>query len=254
MAIVKANYVKRGATERAGAKATIRYIQERPGISSPKQMRQLFGADGPYTREQVYALIDEAEKGTIFYRFVISPDPRSEDSIRDLDLSDLTIQTLVHLEERMRSKVLFAAAQHNDHTPNRHVHVLALLNRKLTLEDLQALRQSATELSLLQRRMRDLGAERKLAPSLTRTLTPKLATKRMGYASRFYIPRPRDKRGGIAPPKRGLPCPRACSGYGQTMEHLYGRLHKCPSCGIIVRKNGRDVQIQEQTFSLSRTL
>jgi hypothetical protein len=81
MAVFKANYVKRGTTERARAKATIRYIQQRPGRNAPKQIRTLFGADGPYTREQVYALIDGAQKGTIFYRFVISPDPLLEDSV-----------------------------------------------------------------------------------------------------------------------------------------------------------------------------
>jgi hypothetical protein len=36
MAIVKANFVKRGAGERARAKATIRYIADRPGKDRKK--------------------------------------------------------------------------------------------------------------------------------------------------------------------------------------------------------------------------
>ena len=86
MAIVKANYVKRGVGDRGRAKATIRYIQERPGKEKEKLTRALFGSDGPLSREQVYRMIDEAGRGTLFYRLVISPDPNSEDSLRDLNL------------------------------------------------------------------------------------------------------------------------------------------------------------------------
>jgi hypothetical protein len=258
MAIVKANYVKRGATARTLARATIRYNQDRPGKKGAKLTRELFGTDGSLTREQVYKMIDEAQQGAYFYRLVISPDPVTEDSRRDLDLRDLTLQTMVRLEERLHANILFAAVVHDDHRPHRHVHVLALLDRKLNREDFQALRQSATSLSLMQRRMRDLGAERKLTPRLTPGLTPRLTpkyvSKRPEHAPRFYAPAVRDKREFLVPPKRGVPCPRACSWYGQTMEHLYGRLHKCPPCGIIVRKNGEDLEIKQPSLGLTNSL
>ena len=44
MAVVRANYVKRGKDERKGAKANIRYMQERPGRDKEKLTRTLFGA------------------------------------------------------------------------------------------------------------------------------------------------------------------------------------------------------------------
>jgi len=76
MAIVKATYTKKAN----GAKASIRYIEHRPGKDGAKAARALFGIDGAMGRWQAYHMIDEAEKGNIFYRFVISPDPKGEDS------------------------------------------------------------------------------------------------------------------------------------------------------------------------------
>jgi hypothetical protein len=156
MAIVKSNYVKRGKGERGRAKATVRYITHRRDRDNQTVTRKLFGYDGALTKEQAYHMIDEAQKGTIFYRFVLSPDPKREDRYKDLYLSDITIHTMLKLEERLGRHVQFCATEHTDHSPHRHVHVLALVGgRKLTREDLQALRQEATERALFQRRMRD---------------------------------------------------------------------------------------------------
>jgi hypothetical protein len=94
MAVVKANYVKKGSTERARAKATIRYIQHRPGKDNEKTVRNLFGIDGPMGRWQAYRMVDEAEKGRYFYRFVINPDPVNEDRERDLPLREIIEYTM----------------------------------------------------------------------------------------------------------------------------------------------------------------
>ena len=68
MAVVKANYVKRGAGERETAKANIRYIQQRPGRNKEKLTRTLFGASGFIGRYETYQFIDEeAKKGSYFY-------------------------------------------------------------------------------------------------------------------------------------------------------------------------------------------
>ena len=68
MAIVKANYVKRGKGERGRAKATIRYITHRRDRDGHTVTRELFGYDGALTKAQTYRMIDEARRGTIFYR------------------------------------------------------------------------------------------------------------------------------------------------------------------------------------------
>src|SRR5947199_1892686 len=116
MAIVKATYTKSSA----GAKASVRYIEHRPGQDGEKITRNLFGIDGLMGRWQAYQLIDEAEKGSFFFRFVISPDPKAEDSEKDLFLREITEQTMQSLEERLQKPLQWVAAEHNDHAPHRH--------------------------------------------------------------------------------------------------------------------------------------
>src|SRR5690349_7756800 len=99
MAVVKANYVKRGRGAPARAKATVRYIMHRPGREGERSSRALFGFDGDFTKEQAYGMINEVPRGTIFYRIILSPDPRTEDRYRDLTLAELTTDTLYALEE-----------------------------------------------------------------------------------------------------------------------------------------------------------
>src|SRR5437588_10913049 len=118
MAIFKATYT----TKAAGAKATIRYIQNRPGKDNQKQTRTLFGMDGALGRWQAYRMIDEAEKGSVFFRFVISPDPKQEDTQQDLRLREVTEQTMPMLEERLHKQVSWVAVVHADHAPHRHLH------------------------------------------------------------------------------------------------------------------------------------
>ena len=90
MAIVKATYTKSSG----GAKASIRYIEHRPGKDNAKIKRTLFGIDGAMGRWQAYRMIDEADKGSLFFRFVISPDPKQEDTDKDLFLREITEKTI----------------------------------------------------------------------------------------------------------------------------------------------------------------
>src|SRR6266702_7068769 len=155
MTIVKATYTK----QRKGAKASIRYISNRPGKDNIKTTRPLFGSDGLMGRYQAYRMIDEAEKGSVFFRIVISPDPKQEDSGRDLYLREITEKTMLSLEDRLQKQVQWVATEHNDHAPHRHVHVVAVVKGKLQAQDFLALRQTATEACLQQRHERDLLKE-----------------------------------------------------------------------------------------------
>src|SRR3954454_20352496 len=161
MAIVKANFVKRGKGAKGRAKASIRYIQHRRGKDGETITRTLFGSDGEMTRADAYRMIDEARKGSLFYRFVLSPDPKAEDTGRDLDMRGITIQTLQALEERVRRSVLWVAAVHADHAPHRHIHVVAIVPQRLTVRDFKFLRHRTTEASRQQRRFLDLGQHQK---------------------------------------------------------------------------------------------
>jgi len=156
MAIVKATYTKSSA----GAKASIRYIAHRPGKDGATITRNLFGLDGLMGRWQAYQMIDEADKGSVFFRFVISPDPKQEDTGKDLFLREITEKTMMSLEDRLHKQVQWVAAEHDDHAPHRHVHIVAVVAGRLHVQDFQAMRTAATETALEQRKQRDLARER----------------------------------------------------------------------------------------------
>jgi hypothetical protein len=177
MAIVKASYTK----SRAGAKASIRYIEHRPGKDGAKITRPLFGIDGLMGRDQAYRLINEAGEGSFFYRFVLSPDPKEEDMKRDLHLRGITEQTMQTLMARLKQEVAWVAAEHDDHAPNRHVHVVAVVPGKLYPQDFQAMLQRATEAALFQRKERDLAREQQPRRWLAR------AQAAPGFAREFPI-------------------------------------------------------------------
>lgn len=151
MAIFKATYTQKAQS----AKASVRYIEHRPGKDNRKITRTLWGWDGKMERQEAYRMIDEAGKGSTFFRFVISPDPENEDTHKDIYLREITEQTMLGLEDRLRRPVQWVAAEHDDHAPHRHVHILAILPKKLQVHDLKALRGIATEAALQQRRERD---------------------------------------------------------------------------------------------------
>lgn len=151
MAIFKATYTKNAAI----AKGSVRYIAHRPGKEGKKLSRTLWGWDGHMERSDAYRMIDEAERGSLFFRFVISPDPVKEDTHKDISLRDVTEQTMLHVEERLHNQIQWVAATHDDHAPHRHVHIVAILPRKLLVQELKAFREVATETSGEQRRQRD---------------------------------------------------------------------------------------------------
>src|SRR5713226_3547959 len=110
MAIVKATYTKSSA----GAKAGVRYIEHRPGKDGANIHRTLFNGDGAMGRWQAYRMIDEADKGSFYFRLVISPDPKREDTGKDLFLREITEHTMLSLEERLQKQVQWVAVEHND--------------------------------------------------------------------------------------------------------------------------------------------
>jgi hypothetical protein len=107
-------------------------------------------------------MIDGSQKGTVFFRIVISPDPKKEDTKRDLYLWRITEHTMLRLEETLQKQIDYAAVEHNDHTDIRHVHLLACVKARIDKPDLKSLREAATEACLLQRRERDLAREAKV--------------------------------------------------------------------------------------------
>jgi hypothetical protein len=103
-------------------------------------------------------------RGTVFFKFVISPDPKREDSLKDLDLPFITRRTIRKLEKAVGRRFFFVAAVHNaDHTPIRHIHGIFLVSGRLSKEQFRLLqevaRAEATSGALLLRRARDLALQ-----------------------------------------------------------------------------------------------
>jgi hypothetical protein len=139
---------------------------------------------------------------------------------------------MAELENRLKTHIFFAAVEHSDHAPHRHVHVLAILNRKLSRADINFLRSKATGASLLQRRILDLKQKRSQGLKPQRAKKPPAAGR--GVRTRY------DRGLSSAPPRRTKPVCSSCrEGNGQPMRKISTNLHKCSSCGIVV---GMDIQ------------
>src|SRR5512144_29573 len=156
MAVVKIKYTR----QRAAVKAHLRYITHRRGEDRKTTTRTLFTEGGTITKQEAYTLIDSVKPGTVFYKVILSPDPKREDTKRDLNLWQLTRQTALSLTEILNKKIRFLAVEHNDHTPNRHVHAIFLIPGRLSRPEFRLLAQtarlSATKEARLQRKARDL--------------------------------------------------------------------------------------------------
>jgi hypothetical protein len=243
MAIVKANYVKRGNGEKERAKKTIRYIQHRRGQDGQTITRTLFGREGPRDRQNAYRIVDEAPQGSLFYRFVISPDPKREDRNHDLDMRDITTQTIQALEDLIGDKepIAWIAATHADHAPHLHTHVIAVVPKRLYQADLNYLRHHATKACLEQRRYLDLARsrERERPYPLQRYTSPFNRNrysfqKRSTGSSRGRSSSPRHTTGSYLKPHL-----RTCICTGCFAMHIHSirdPVHTCKSCGQLLHK------------------
>jgi hypothetical protein len=155
MAIIKATYTQQGRK----AKASVRYIENRPGKNGVKSQRTLFTGDGKVERGEVYDMIDQADTNSYFFRLVISPDPAREDRDKSLDLRALTDSTMRELEARFRRPLQWVATIHADHAEHRHIHALAIAPERLQVQDFKRMRGAATEAAYEQRRQLDLARE-----------------------------------------------------------------------------------------------
>jgi hypothetical protein len=151
MAVLTANYIRRGKLGNPRAKDAIRYMQHRPGREGERITRPLFGIDGAQGRQDAYRMIDEAPAGTHFYRMTLDPDPKTEDVKKDLDLRALTVRTIQTLSEIVEEPVYYIAAVHADHAPHRHVYLLASVKRRLNTPEITQLKAATTQACLEQR-------------------------------------------------------------------------------------------------------
>lgn len=62
-----------------------------------------------------------------------------------LDLEAITERTMLTVEERVGTPVIWVAAVHDDHTDTRHVHALAAVQGRLEKPDVRRLIEATTE-------------------------------------------------------------------------------------------------------------
>src|SRR5688572_10032544 len=156
MAIVRAHYTR----SRSKIKATLRYIVHRPGREGERLTRELFGSfEEAISKEDAYRLID-AQRGMTFFHVKLNFHPTREDRRKDLNLRDITRQSMVALEKRLQRPIRFLAVEHNDHTALRHIHALVLVKlsrgERIGRDDWKACREAATEQARFQRRALDV--------------------------------------------------------------------------------------------------
>jgi hypothetical protein len=145
--IVKTNYCH---ADRGGLKAAVGSVyyyahrRDREG-----QVVERFG----FSREQeglnaqqMSELIQQGD-GQYFYRMVLSPGAEKDS---DVDLREWTRDTLLELEEKY-DEFPYVAIEHRDQTDHAHVHVVAVLDKKLDRDDLESLRDVGSELYDMQR-------------------------------------------------------------------------------------------------------
>jgi len=219
MAIVKANFTR----SRSKIKAALRYIIHRPGRAGERLTRVLFGQNGEMSKEEAYHLID-AQKGMTYFHLKLNFHPQREDRRRDLNLRDITKQTIATLEERLHRTIRFLAVEHNDHTKLRHIHAIVLVKlargERVGKEEWKACREVATAQALFQRRA--LEAIRYY--HLERSARQPVMSRSLGMS------------GGRARRRRQWrqPAP-ACSdcGYKHPMVKLRDGKYWCKQCGRV---------------------
>jgi hypothetical protein len=169
MAIVKLQY----ARGREAIKAHLRYIVHRPGKEPGRLTRELFHHNYlGVTKQEAYELINNAPRGTIFYKMTINFHPRKEDTHKDLDLHHIASLTVREMQARLGRSIPFLATIHDGHakTALRHIHAICLVQGRLSKEDfakLKTLWQVVSAEVRLQRRNRDRVLERQRTRFLT---------------------------------------------------------------------------------------
>jgi len=249
MAIVKAAYTKL----HKAIKASVAYYTARPNREGTRGQRVLFGKDGQRSKEDVETMLRRMPKGTYFYRIVLSPDPKTEDTDRTLSLEGLTRRALAAFTKKKRRDLLdYAAVCHTDHTPNRHVHVIACFAKKLTRSDLFLLRTLTTRLALGLSVDEPIVAPKPFrSPRHTRALVSRRSAKRLSPPKRSDVVF-RLSGGGIAPSLKPQPVCTLC-GQAAGLTWQFGAL-RCGNCGFAVKRNNFLIVKKERGSNQEREL
>lgn len=140
--IVKANYRHANAGGRAVAVKAVNYYAYRVDATGCRVRREGFSRDEDgLGAEAMRGLIRQAE-GSYYYRIMLSP---GDDKDTHVDLKEWTRDSLLALEKDY-GEFTYVAVEHRDQTDHAHVHVVLVLDKKLSKDDLENLRETSTTL------------------------------------------------------------------------------------------------------------
>jgi hypothetical protein len=140
--VIKANYRHASAGGRAVAAKAVNYYAHRRDREGNLVSRDGFSRDEDgLDVEAMRAIIRQAE-GNYYYRVMMSP---GDDKDTHVDLKEWTRDSLLALEKDY-GEFTYVAVEHRDQTDHAHVHVVMVLDKKLSKEDLENLRDTATRL------------------------------------------------------------------------------------------------------------
>jgi hypothetical protein len=247
MAIVRAHYTR----SRSKIKATLRYIIHRPGREGERLTRELFGNfEEAISKADAYQLID-AQQGMTYFHLKFNFHPTREDSRKNLDLRDITRQSMFALTERLQRPIRFLAVEHNDHTDLRHIHAIILVHlrrgERIGRENWKVCRETATDQARLQRRaldavmrvQRDMQREgRVYKPARNRFfgMVGGRATKSRSHSQRIF--------------RLPDPCPE-CDGLNkQSLKTLRSGAKWCRIHGVIRKEHRQILREKEQGLGL----
>jgi hypothetical protein len=140
--IVKANYRHAKTGGREAAVKAVNYYAYRLDASGCRVRREGFSRDEDSLSASVMrGLIRQAE-GEYYYRIMLSPGDHKDTHV---DLKEWTRDSLLALEKDL-GEFTYVAIEHRDQTDHAHVHVVLVIDQKLSKDDLENLRDTCTTL------------------------------------------------------------------------------------------------------------
>lgn len=141
-------------------KAHIKYIESRKDERGERTSRELFGKDGPMTRQEFYRILKgQPEKGVIAHKLCFSMS-REDYEAQKIDLKRLTKDTISEWEFKTGRQYNWIACIH-DKASNPHVHIV-LAGRDTDGKEIAIMKRDLERLKKLCDEQRELQAERNL--------------------------------------------------------------------------------------------
>src|SRR4051812_43660206 len=125
MPFLKLKYIHWGKNSKTKAENALGYNCDK----KKEEGRILFDQNGkPMTEEEAIAKIVMAPKNVLFWKMILSPDVKTENIGKTLDLWILTKKLVEYLKTKLNRDIPLIGAVHNN-TDNPHVHALLLIER-----------------------------------------------------------------------------------------------------------------------------